>query len=173
MNLRERHERLARFLSRHKWANQVYNPTLTRDLDYVFKAQLEEFERLFGQAPSHFDGHQHQHLCMNMLVDRVIPAGARVRRSFYFWPGEKSLLNRTYRRVVDAWLRRRYTLTDYFFALSQSMGAGRMERIVDLARTSVVEVMTHPANVKEYSYLMTDGYASRCAGVSQCSYTAL
>ena len=66
------------------------------------------------------DGHQHMHLCANMLFDRVIRTGERVRRSFSFWPGEKSFLNRTYRRFIDAWLARRYRLTDFFFALSQT-----------------------------------------------------
>jgi predicted glycoside hydrolase/deacetylase ChbG (UPF0249 family) len=171
--LRERHERLARFLRRHKLASQIYNPALSTDFEYVFQAQLEEFMRLYGKPPSHFDGHQHQHLCMNMLIDKVIPQGARVRRSFFFWPGEKSLMNRAYRSVVDMWLMRRYTLADYFFALSQSMGGNRIERIVDLARTSTVEMMTHPANPREYTYLMGDHYARRVQGVRQGTYRLL
>jgi predicted glycoside hydrolase/deacetylase ChbG (UPF0249 family) len=171
--LRERHERLARFLRLHRLAGQIYNPARSADFEYVFKAQLEEFMRLYGKPPSHFDGHQHQHLCMNMLVDEVIPRGSRVRRSFFFWPGEKSLMNRTYRSLVDRWLMRRYKLADYFFALSQSMGGNRIEGIVDLARSSTVEIMTHPASPTEYAYLMGDQYVRRLHGVRQGTYRLL
>jgi hypothetical protein len=107
---------------------------------------------------------------MNMLIGKVIPRGSRVRRSFFFWPGERSWMNRSYRSLVDRWLMRRYKLADYFFALSQSMGGDRMERIVDLARTTTVEVMTHPVNSREYAYLMGDHYVRLVHGVRQSTY---
>ncbi len=50
----------------------------------VFAAQFEEFTRLYGRVPSRLDGHQHMHLCTNMLVDGLYPAGARVRRNLSF-----------------------------------------------------------------------------------------
>ena len=31
--------------------------------------------RLYGKLPSHVDGHQHRHLCANMLIDPIIPEG--------------------------------------------------------------------------------------------------
>ena len=61
------------------------------------------------------------HLCANLLLSNLIPAGMKIRRNFSFWPGEKSWLNRAYRSLVDRWLARRYRLTDYFFDLTQSI----------------------------------------------------
>ncbi len=71
--LRKHHDRIARFLSISKYALIFYNPGLRREFLYDYQAQLEEFQRLYGRAPSHFDGHQHMHLCTNMLLNRVIP----------------------------------------------------------------------------------------------------
>jgi hypothetical protein len=98
------------------------------------------------------------HLCANILMDRVIPKGERVRRNFSFWPGEKSLVNRKYRALVDLWLSRRYRLTDFFFALSQNLQAARLMRVAELAKIATVELMTHPAKANEYACLMSDDY---------------
>src|SRR5205807_1621290 len=124
------------------------------------EAQAEEFLRLFGRPPSHIDGHHHMHLCANILLSKVIPAGAKLRRNFSFWPGEKNLLNRTYRALVDRWLSRRYQLPDYFFDLSQSIREDKLDRVMALARSSKVELMTHPIVRMESEYLMSDEFRS-------------
>lgn len=172
-SLGDYHDRVAGFLTVHKYASLIYNPALRRPLRYVYQAQVDEFIRLYGKAPSHLDGHQHQHLCVNMLIDSVIPEGAKVRRNFHFWPGEKGLLNRTYRRLVDRRLASRYRLTDFFFALSQCLRGDRMTRVVELARTTTVEIMTHPVNPNEHSYLMSDSYASAIDGLKKGTYSNL
>jgi len=171
--LADHHERIARFLTAHKYALLIYNPALRNLFHYVYQAQVDEFVRLYDRAPSHLDGHHHQHLCANMLIDRVIPAGAKVRRSFHFWPGERGLANRTYRRLVDGCLARRYRLTDFFFALSQCLGGDRMARVAELARTRTVEVMTHPADPIERGYLLSDRYLSAIRGVARETYSKL
>ena len=154
--MREYQDRTRRFLTRTKYSVLLYNPTLREQFRYLYQAQSEEFCRLYRAEPSHVDGHQHMHLCANMLFARIIPSGERVRRSFSFWPGEKSALNRTYRHFVDAWLARRYRLTDFFFALSQTLEGERRKRVIELAKTAKVELMTHPREVKEYNYLLSD-----------------
>src|SRR5260370_20356546 len=115
--LKECHGRIIRFLKRHKYAQLAYNPLLRKAFSYSYEAQAEEFVRLFGKSPSHIDGHHHMHLCTNVLLSKVIPAGMKMRRNFSFWPGEKSSLNLAYRALVDRWLARRYQLADYFFDL--------------------------------------------------------
>jgi predicted glycoside hydrolase/deacetylase ChbG (UPF0249 family) len=131
----------------------VYNPRLRRAFKDVSYAQLEEFHRLYGRAPSHVDGHRHLHLCTNVLVDELMPEGVPVRRSFSFAPGEKSVVNRAYRRLVDARLRRRHLLTDYFFSIQYCLADRPAARVANLARTSVVEIMTHPRDTREFEYL--------------------
>jgi hypothetical protein len=88
----------------------------------------------------------------------VIPAGVKMRRSFSFWTGEKSWLNRKYRALVDRWLQRKYSLPDYFFDLTQCMQEKKLDRVVALAKSSNVELMTHPILEFEFNYLMSDEF---------------
>lgn len=144
---------VARFLRLGRYAILFYHPVLRKAFRRTYDAQADEFRRLYGRAPSHVDGHRHLHLCSNMLLDGVIPKGQRVRRSFSFWPGEKPLYNRVYRRLIDTVLCCRYSSTDYFLALSQYQTPERLSRIALLVRTSIVELMTHPANPAEAVFL--------------------
>ena len=158
VKLWEYHGRTIRYLMRNKNAQLIYNPFLRTEFAYSYKAQAEEFVRLFGRLPSHIDGHHHMHLCANMLLSNVIPAGVKMRRNFSFWPGEKSLLNRTYRALVDRWLARKYELPDYFFDLTQCMREKKLGRVAALAKMTNVEVMTHPVSSMESEYLMDRGF---------------
>ena len=156
--LQASHERVVRFLTASKYAVVVYNPFLRQQFRDVIEGQIDEFARLYGRQPSHIDGHHHQHLCSNVVIDRIIPAGPRVRRSFSFWPGEKSVFNRGYRSLVDRALARRYQMADFFFSLEQCLETDRLSRVFHLAETATVELMTHPMNATEYRYLMSDEY---------------
>jgi predicted glycoside hydrolase/deacetylase ChbG (UPF0249 family) len=152
------HNEIVRFLRGNKYSQLLYNPFLRRDFAYSYEAQVEEFARLYRKPPSHIDGHHHMHLCANVLLSNTIPAGAKLRRNFSFWPGEKSVLNRTYRWLVDRWLARRYCLPDYFFDLTQCIEEKKLDRVAALAKSSDVELMTHPIVNKEEAYLMSDGF---------------
>lgn len=166
----EEHARVVRYLRTSKFCQLLYNPMLHQTFPRVFQAQYDEFVRLYGRHPSHVDGHQHMHLCSNMLVGSVIPKGERIRRNFSFFPGEKSLLNRTYRRCVDRWIERRYRTTDYFFALSQNLEPARWSRISRLALAARVELMTHPAIASERSALMSEEFRGFLRGLELKSY---
>lgn len=156
--LSELHRRICRFLKASKYALLAYHPLLRDAFRHVFKAQHAEFVRLYGREPSHFDGHQHMHLATNMLLQRLMPAGTRVRRSFSFRTGEKSLVNRAYRSTVDRCLARRHPLTDYFFSLTHHSAPDSLSRIFELARCASVELMTHPAKSDDYACLMDDAF---------------
>ena len=152
------HGRTIRYLIGNKYAQLLYNPLLRKEFAWSYKAQAGEFLRLFGKPPSHIDGHHHMHLCGNMLLSNVIPVGMKMRRNFSFWPGEKSLLNRTYRAFVDRWLARRYRLPDYFFDLTQCIREEKLDRVAALAKSNNVELMTHPVVQAETEYLMSDEF---------------
>jgi len=168
---REAHERVCRFLRRSRYAQLIYHPGLRNEFRMAFEAQLEEFVRLYGRRPTHFDGHQHMHLCMNSLLDGLIPRGEKVRRSFWFWPGEKSFLNRAYRRWVNGRLERRYAVTDHFFALSLCLSGTRLSRVLDLAKTATVELMTHPEVTEEYEWLLGEAFLKIKNGIPVGDYT--
>jgi predicted glycoside hydrolase/deacetylase ChbG (UPF0249 family) len=152
----EQHNRIARFLNRDKYARLLYNPGPRQPFRYVFEAQYAEFLRLSGKGPSHIDGHHHLHLCTNMLLGGVIPTGERVRRNFSFQRGEKSFLNRAYRRWVDRCLMRRYRLTDHFFAHSHTLQYKSLPHVLHLARKSSFEMETHPAMPPEKMVLLSE-----------------
>jgi predicted glycoside hydrolase/deacetylase ChbG (UPF0249 family) len=151
-------KKIAKFLTKNRYSQLLYNPVLQTEFSYSCQAQVEEFSRLFGKPPSHIDGHHHMHLCANVLLSNLIPAGMKIRRNFSFWPGEKSSLNRAYRALVDRWLARRYRLTDYFFDLTQCIQEKKLDRVAALARSSNVELMTHPILGSELQYIMSDQF---------------
>jgi predicted glycoside hydrolase/deacetylase ChbG (UPF0249 family) len=170
-SLHERYqERIARFLKSMRYSQLLYNPFLRNEISYSYQEQAAEFERLFGRAPSHIDGHHHMHLCGNLLLSNTIPAGIKMRRNFSFWPGEKSWLNRTYRGLVDRWLRRRYRIPDHLFDLTQSIAEKKMARVIELAKSSKVELMTHPVIHIESEFLMSDQFRGMLERLDTASY---
>ncbi|HMP81264.1 MAG TPA: ChbG/HpnK family deacetylase [Verrucomicrobiota bacterium] len=169
----EAHERVRKFLKRGRYAQLLYNPWLRGAFKMVFQSQVDEFCRLYGMAPSHFDGHQHMHLCANMLWDEIIPADQKVRRSFSFWPGEKSILNRAYRSWVDGKLEARHVSTEYFFSLEQCLRNDRLPRVTKLAGETSVELMTHPEKESEQQFLMSDSFKQTFGGLKLATYSQL
>lgn len=156
-------ESVSRYLRRHRLASIMFNPGLTRSFEYLVSAQREEFARLFGKEPERLDGHHHMHLCANMLLGGLLPAGTRVRRNFSFQRGEKSVWNRLYRRASDHILARRHSIADLFYSLPPLDPPSRVQKIFALAREFSVEVETHPVNPEEYRFL-SQGEVFRCAG---------
>jgi predicted glycoside hydrolase/deacetylase ChbG (UPF0249 family) len=152
--LKERHQKIAAFLVRRRLNQIIFHPGLASSFEYVMAAQMEEYCRLYGTKPERLDGHHHMHLCANVLMGRLLPPGTIVRRNFSFRPGEKSALNRFYRKVIDKSLARRHRLTDYLFSLQPLEPRDRLQRIFSLASASTVEVETHPINVDEHNFLM-------------------
>lgn len=166
-------DEIVRFMVKSKYSVLVYHPNLRRHFREVYEAQAEEFERLYKVPPSHVDGHQHLHLCANLLFDSIIPTGQKVRRNFTFFRGEKPFFNRLYRRMTDAWIARKYVITDYFFSLGWCLQANRFRSKPDLAKVADVEIMTHPVHRLEYDFLMSDSYSELLEGVKKGSYTLL
>ncbi|MGZ8906040.1 MAG: ChbG/HpnK family deacetylase [Methylobacter sp.] len=167
----EYHNRIATFLLRSKYSVLLYNPLLRAAFDYTTKAQHEEFERLFGKAPTHVDGHHHMHLCMNMLAGGYIPHDTLVRRSFSFRPGEKSGINRLYRQLVDYVLTRHYRCVDSFFTLKRFEKRSRLNELIKLSYDSNIEVMVHPENSDELFFLMSDEYSEFLSRVKKGTFS--
>lgn len=159
----EEQARLTRYLRRNRLAQAIYHPGLVSSFKYVVASQIVEYERIFGCAPGRIDGHHHMHLCANVLFGNLLPAGTIVRRNFSFRPGEKSGINRQYRRVIDHLLAKRHQLTDYFFSLPPFEPPSRIDQIFSIARASIVELETHPVNPEEYKFL-TSGEILRKMG---------
>jgi len=152
--LRNHHRAISNYLKEKKWNQVIYNPFLRNSFDYIFKAQWDEFCRLYGEAPKRLDGHHHMHLSINMLISGRIPNGIRFRRNFTFYPGEKNPINRLYRRLVDHFLMSRFVCTDAFFSITPISHA-RLKKIMELSKSSDVELMVHPGLEAQYSFLLS------------------
>lgn len=151
--LQAHHLSVAAYLRRRKANQLIYEPRLTEAFRFVFRAQYDEYARLYGHPPDRIDGHNHMHLCMNVLADRLIPRGTKVRRNL-FRPGQKNLVNKLYRKAVDAWLARRYVCADAFFAIDPVDDLTRQQGIVRQGLTRSVELMVHPGLGEEYEHLI-------------------
>jgi hypothetical protein len=151
--LLEQREKVGTFLRRHAAARIFYHPGLTNAFTYVVEAQLEEYERLYGEQAKRIDGHHHQHLCANVLSQNLLPSGALVRRNFSFEPGERSWINRFYRKLVDRRLARTHKLADCLFSIQPLSDRSRLRQILSLARFSLVELETHPGVPEEHFFL--------------------
>ena len=141
-------------MNRSRYSSLLFHPLRVADFRYLWQCQYDEFLRVYGVPPSHVDGHHHLHLSTNMLVQRVIPRGVKIRRNFSFVAGEKSLFNRTYRALVDRWQSSHYVMPDYLFSLSDCLRRGRLEYAVSLAATAAVEVESHPEVTEDYEWLI-------------------
>jgi chitin disaccharide deacetylase len=151
--LMEHQQRIAAYLLRRRFNQIIFHPGLRRSFEYVIAAQREEFARLYGGGAQRLDGHHHMHLCTNVLLGKLLPRGAVVRRNFTFQPGEKSLTNRLYREAVDRKLSRRHRIVDFLFSLPPFEPQSRLNRICSLAGQFVVEVETHPVHAAEFRFL--------------------
>jgi chitin disaccharide deacetylase len=159
----DNHQRVAAYLRRRRINQAVFHPGLRQAFEYITKAQLEEYGRLYGELPQRIDGHHHMHLAANVVFDSLLPAETFVRRNFSFESGEKGFINRVYRRFVDRKIARRHAVSDYFFGLIPLKPAERLSRIFSLARNFVVEVETHPIRQEEFNFL-NEGELLRWAG---------
>lgn len=145
---------LAVYFGRSKFNRLFYNPLITRKIEYSFRAQLEEFERVYGRSPTHYDGHHHIHLCANMVFAGVIPKGSKVRRNFTFSASEKGVFNRWYRKHIDRVLMKKYVLTDFFYALNRHVNRQEMKEKLAEAKKIDIECMVHPGMENDYRFIM-------------------
>lgn len=154
--LAEHVHKLAMHLRSHRFGRILYHPGLARSFEYAVAAQIEEFQRLYGQVPDRLDGHHHMHLNANVLLGKLLPAGTIVRRNETFLASEKGLLNRLYRKSLDGLLVRRHRIVDFFFTLAPIQPVSRLQRIFSLSRDSVIELETHPVDPDEFRLLMSE-----------------
>ena len=160
LTLRDRQERVVSYLTKHKFAQVIYNPFLADSFKFLFRAQQDEFVRLYGKLPDFYNGHHHMHLSANMLAGKIIPKGSRLRGTFTFGSGEKNAFNRSYRRFIDRWISKKFISTDSFFSIVPIQNHERLRNIVKRAVKERVEIEVHPENPEEIEFLLSDQYNS-------------
>lgn len=158
--INDRHKKIISYLTSNKLAQILYNPFLAESFSRLFLVQKEEFIRLYGREPDFYNGHHHMHLCTNMLMGKILPKGARARRTFTFDQGEKNLLNLFYRQRLDNLISRRFISTDAFYSILPLQNHERHRDIFKRAKTSDVELEVHPENADEMDFLLGNQYLS-------------
>ncbi len=170
--LHEYQNRIISYLTKSKLAQVVYNPFLADAFRYAFLSQQEEFERLYGKPPAHYNGHHHMHLCANILASRLIPNNARIRTTFTFDHGEKNLFNLLYRRFLQKHISTKYISTDCFFNIAPLQDYDRLKRIFVRSDKESIEIEVHPERKEEFKFLMSNQFrallsSTRCGGFRQ------
>lgn len=152
-DLAEHQARLNSFLRRNKYNLVLYNPYLTKSFHETVGHQYHEFLRLYGSPPSHIDGHHHMHLSTNILLSRLLPKAPVIRRNFSFTIQEKGIFSKLYRMLTDGILSTQHRVVGSFFSIEPFENIPRLSRIIELAQTSDVELMSHPERPGELSFM--------------------
>jgi len=158
--VRERQRLVVDSFSRGPWHRWGFNHRLFGTVSDAIRDQIQEFVRIYHGFPTHVDGHQHLHQNLTVLSSRAFPAQTKMRATFTFAPGEKSVSNRVARAVVNRLMRSRFRGPRYFVsirALYPALGGAGLAKL-DLLRRGSLEVMTHPGWADEFDVLMSDDW---------------
>jgi hypothetical protein len=107
-----------------------------------------------------------------MIIGKIIPNGTKVRRNFSFKTSEKNAVNRLYRRLIDYYIMKRYVTTDYFFDIFP-LNIIRLKKIFKLSINEKVEIMVHPENLMQYTFLMKDEFMKMICNLNTVSYESI
>jgi len=156
--LREKQNKIVSYLTKHRLSYLVYNPLLADAFEFVYFSQKEEFQRLFSRSPDFYNGHNHMHLCANMLLSNRLSKGTKLRKTYTFERGEKGAFNRLYRHIVNCHISKRFISTHAFFSIDPVQNHERIKKIVNKAAQIDVEIGVHPENDEETEYLVGDRF---------------
>ena len=67
-----------------------FDPRIRTNVETAVSDQLERFEELYGQPPTHVDGHNHVHACPNVALAAPLASIAKMRNGLWTWPSVHS-----------------------------------------------------------------------------------
>jgi chitin disaccharide deacetylase len=154
ITLYQHQRRIAQYLQSNKIFPIIFNPWLSKSFSFVFRAQEDEFRRLYGKVPDFYNGHHHMHLCANMILGNFIPKNSRVRRTYTFDFGEKNILNISYRKYINRWISRKFISTNRFLSVAPIEDIDRLSSIFKRSQSENIEIEVHPEIEKELTFLL-------------------
>lgn len=163
--VRARQQRLARRFGHMRLMRWAYDPLIPGAVERCIADQLDAFESAYVTSPTHLDGHNHVHVCPNVLFSRTARRVAAVRNTHSWSARTPAALARAMRRHA---IRRRFRSTEHLFALSAvhpALGGEGLQRMLELARRGSVELMVHPSRAEEYEVLMSDAWGRTIEGM--------
>jgi chitin disaccharide deacetylase len=155
--VRERQKRMVDRFQSARLRRWIYDPFLRREVSEVIRDQIGAYVDLYGQMPTHFDGHHHSHMAANVLFSRALPSGAAIRNALSD-TGEGSAVRSGLRAVRQRAIASRFETTDYFFSIETlwpRLEGTISHKELDLSRSASVEIMVHPGFPHEYAPLQS------------------
>jgi predicted glycoside hydrolase/deacetylase ChbG (UPF0249 family) len=149
----ERHRQVVAYFEGNLRQRRLWpevRPAVRRLVGEEMSAQIDEFERVAGMAPTHIDSHHHSHTTKVVLslLGRELP----VRRT-------------ASRRGAS--IARRFKSTDYFMSFPEVKLASQR------AETKSVELMVHPSFENELPVLLSDQWIETVAAADTGSFADL
>lgn len=138
--------------------------------------QFARFHELYGRAPDHLDGHEHVHLCLDVLL--ALPRGLKVRPAISGLGGPLEMArfagaaSAARGAVIRARLRAPRHAFD-FWRLSQEPVSDIMELALDFSDRTAIEVMCHPDRPEELRVLTSERWRRALAGRPLGTYADL
>jgi chitin disaccharide deacetylase len=162
--VRERQARVVELIGERP-AHWPWRPGRPSLLARCVADQLAEFERLYGQAPTHLDGHNHVHLSPNVILAGRLPRDLPLRRA-QNWPPPATPRARFVRAARSA-MTARFTCTELFAsigAVHPLLGGRGLEELLDRSLSTSVEIMTHPQWPDELELLSSPEWVAALRG---------
>jgi predicted glycoside hydrolase/deacetylase ChbG (UPF0249 family) len=154
---------------------QLYDPRIRRLVADCVCDQLEGFVSAHGTEPTHFDGHQHIHVCPTVALSAPLAAIPRARPAHTYARGERGSTKRLFRAGQNALLRRRFRIPAAFLGFEDvhpDLGGRGLERLA-IARHAPVEIMTHPRRPAERPALLGHAWGEALATYHTGTYLDL
>jgi predicted glycoside hydrolase/deacetylase ChbG (UPF0249 family) len=164
--VRDRQRRLVDRFGQARRQHLAWYPLAQRLVERCLADQIDEFERLYGRRPTHFDGHNHVHLSPNVLVARSLGRADAVRRADDT-DRRRGGLARTARMARRLIVSSRFRTTDHFFPLANlhpGLGGSGLEEALALSGRTTVEIMVHPGWADQLELLLADDWSAALAG---------
>jgi len=153
--VRARQERLLEHFENTGRRRRTFDPRVRSAVRAAIADQLARYHELYGHVPDHVDGHEHVHICLDVLL--ALPRGLKIR------PGMSSTKGTGAAGVVGA-AREALIRARLLRAPSKAFGLGdlwtapgdALERVLSLSRNESVEIMCHPDRPADKEALVSD-----------------
>jgi chitin disaccharide deacetylase len=173
---RARQQAVCRLFSRRpRLRSWTFDPRIRAQVEGAISDQLERFEQLYGQPPTHLDGHNHVHSCPNVALAAALDPIAKVRDGLWTWPSAHTPMGAA-RALRRALVSRRFLRTRYFLSivpLHRELDPDERSERLGLSREASLEVMTHPGFPHEHAFHMSSDWGRLMENLPLGSYRDL
>lgn len=170
--LEDHHRKLIKFFVSWRYLRYLYIPAIHKSIRYCFRAQYDEFLRVFKKQPTHIDGHHHIHLASNLVFGAILPRGTKIRR-MRGPVGKTHPVNSILRDYFNLYLRTRYLIADFFYYVDDLMNDTSLARRVLSSMDVSSEIGVHPGDDRDWLTISSRRYLEMISLCPKGSYLDL